>query len=458
MKLSLEITWEKIQEKIQGSVGKERYNLWVHNTRLIELTDRFAKVGVPNLFVATWLEERLCNEFSAALSEVIGKYVPVQFIVDGTLYRRMRRRTVRQVREFERKASASARLGFNEKYDLSRLAVGKCNKIAYLSAKRFIESPGELNNMLFIYGPDGSGKTHLLQGMAMQIARREPESKVVYTSGEKFSNQFVMALKNKKLVEFRAAFREADWLVADDIDLLQTRPASQNEFLHCIDYVLNCGCSVVASASTHPSNTKLRRRLAGRLLSGMSAELVLPDFATRVEILRKLSADLSEQVRKAFSEKIMKYLAERFAGSTRDLVGAFIKLGAYVSLIPGKGPATRLTIRGAQRALADLEDRRSVEIRLEDVCKQTASFFGLTAADIFSKSRRKSVALPRQICMYLAKHFTRHSLAEIGKHFGNRSHSAVSFSEKRITKLMAVDHAVRDSVVRIEAALKTRRV
>ncbi len=456
--ISLENTWTSIQENIEKRVGKERYNLWVRNTRLLELTGRVARVGVPNLFVATWLEERLLTEFASAATEVLGKQLSVQFVVDGTLYRRMRRRTVRQVQEFERKASASARSALNEKYDLERLAVGKCNKIAYLSARKIIESPAELNNSLFIYGPDSSGKTHLLQGMAMLIAKTRPESKVVYTTTNKFANQFVWALKNKKLPDFRNTFREADWLIVDDIDLLQTKKATQDEFLHSMDFVLNCGRRVVTAASAHPNEMKLRRHLKGRLLSGMVAAIELPDTDTRVKILRKLSADLPATTQKVFSEKIFRYLAEKFSGGTRDLVGAFVKLGAYVSLLPGKDQTTRLTLRGAERALTDLGDDRPLEIPLKDICEQVAEFFGLSTSAILSKSRRKSVALPRQICMYLAKHLTRHTLSEIGTYFGGRSHSAVSSSEKRIARLMTVERAIGDSVAKIEAALKTRRI
>lgn len=458
MNISLEAAWSSIQQKIRELVGTERYNLWVHNTRLIEVSGSVAKIGVPNLFVATWLEERLLDAFTSSVCEVLNRDVSVRFIVDGTLYRRMRRRTVRQVQEFERKASASARSGLNEKYALERLAVGKCNRIAYLSARKMIDSGAQLNNILFIYGPDGSGKTHLLQGMAMLIAKKEPASRVVYTTGEKFASQFVWALKNKRLAKFRSTFREADWVIADDIDSLRTKKATQGEFLHSVDYILNCGRRVVVAASVHPGEMKFRRRLEGRLLSGMVATCALPDFATRVEILRKLSADLSELVRKSFTEKIFKYLAEKFSGNTRDLVGAFVKLGAYVSLLPGKGPTTRLTPRGAQRALADLGDRQPAQIELAHICKQTADFFGLTTSAILSKSRRKSVSLPRQICMYLAKHLTKHTLAEIGSHFGDRSHSAVSLARKRIAKLMTVDLAIRDSVARIEASLKTKHL
>jgi chromosomal replication initiator protein len=381
----------------------------------------------------------------------------VHFQVDGALYRQMRRRTVRQVQEFERKASASARSGLNEKYDLERLAVGKCNRIAYLSAKRIVESPSELNNVLFIHGPDSSGKTHLLQGMAMQIARSEPEARVAYTSAEKFASQFVWALKNKKLSDFRDSFRETDWLIVDDVDILQTKKAAQDEFLHSIDFVLNCGRHVVAAANAHPNELGLRRRLAGRLLSGMVAAVELPDLATRVDILRKLSLDLSEATRKAFSERIFRYLAEKYSGSTRDLVGAFVKLGAYVSLLPGRDKTTRLTIGGAQRALADLGKDSPAVIGLDQVCEQTAGFFGLTTSAIMSKSRSKSISLPRQICMYLARRLTSSTFAEIGRHFGDRSHSAASSAEKRIAKLISADRAIGDSVAKIEAALKTRR-
>lgn len=455
--LSLESAWTSVQEKIQEKVGRERYSLWVQNTRLIELTGSVAKVGVPNLFVATWLEERLLDEFTWAFTEVFGKKLSLQFVVDGTLYRRMKRRTVRQVREFERKVSASARSGLNEKYDLDRLAVGKCNRIASLSARKMIDSPSELNNSLLIYGPDSCGKTHLLQGMAILLARNDPESKVVYAMGDKFANQFVWALKNKRLAEFRSTYREADWLIVDDVDVLQTKKAAQEEFLHSIDFVLNCSRHVVTSLSVHPNELKLRRRLAGRLLSGMVAEVKLPDYDTRVEILKKLSAGLPSSSRKAFSINIFKYLAEQFQGNTRDLVGAFVKLSAYISLLPGKGDTTRLSVRGAERALSDLGKGQPEEIRLERICEKTAEFFGLSASAVLSGSRRKSVALPRQICMYLSRRLTRRTLAEVGSYFGGRSHSAVSSSEKRIAKLMTVDRAISDSVARIEAVLRTGR-
>ena len=439
-------------------VGKERYNLWLHNTRLLELSGSKAKVGVPNLFVATWLEERLLGELTSAASEVLGKRISIQFGVDGTLYRRMRRRTTRQVQEFERKAHALARSQLNEKYDIERFATGKCNRMAYLAAKKFVETPAELNNMLLVYGPPSCGKTHLLQGIALLLHKREPRGNVVYTSGEKFASQFVWALRNKKLSDFRSTFREADWLIVDNVDMLQTKKAAQEEFLHSIDHVLNSGHPVVIAASDHPGQLKLRRRLAGRLLSGMVAALKLPDKATRVSILRKLSQDLTEPTQKAFSLRVYEYLAEKFSGNVRDLVGAFVKLAAYVSLLSGKEPATRLTLRGVERALADLGDNQPAQVTLSDICEQTAEFFGLSSSAILSKSRRKSVALPRQISMYLATCLTSCTLKEIGKHFGGRSHSAVSSSRKRIAQLIAVDRAIGDSVARIEAALKTMRM
>ena len=455
--LSLESTWSSIREKIYNNVGKERYNLWVRNTKLIELDGNVARIGVSNLFVCTWLEERLLSEFSTAVSEVLGRKMSVQFVVDGDLYRQMRHRTVRQVQEFERRVSATARTGLNDKYELDRLAVGKCNKIAYLSSKKFIESPGELNNILFIYGPDGGGKTHLLQGMALYISQKEPETRVVYTSGNKFANLFVWALKNKKLADFRSTFREAEWLIIDDIDSLQSKKSTQEEFLHGMDHVVNSGHRVVAVANAHPNELKISRKLSGRLLSGMVASVELPDVNTRIDILRKLSCDLSEATRKVFSERVFRYLAERFSGNTRDLMGAFIKLGAYVSLLPGNEKGTRLTIRGVERALSDLQDDRLTGITLGDICRQTAEFFGLSESGILSKSRRKSVSLPRQICMFLAKRLTDQTLSTIGEYYGGRSHSAVSSAEKRISKLTAADKAIGDSVARIEAALRTRR-
>jgi chromosomal replication initiator protein len=446
--------WKEVQNKIVTKIGTQRFNLWLKNTILKSIDDETAVIGVPNTFILTWIEERLAGEVKAALGEVVKREVEVKFVVDGSLFRQMRDLQAGQQDEAITLRGPSGAThtdcqAFNPRFTYERYVVGKCNRFAYEMSRQLIDARGTQFNALLIYGGVGLGKSHLLQAFAREFSRRYPELGVRYVTCEQFVNRFVTAVRQNKLDSFRRLHRGVDALVIDDIHWLAEKKASQEEFLHTFNTLADRNRIIIAASDSHPSQMKkISRALMDRFAAGMTARIDPPDRETRVGIINKRAAEM----RRKLDAAIAGFLADSCAGNTRELEGNLMKLFAFHSL--NKKP---LTVSLARTVLDEGRSPRRERISLEKIQEAVCDALGTTPREMNSSRRTRSVAMARQVAMYLARKLTAHSLNEVGRFFGNKSHATALHAEAKIKRMVSANPSLAEQVGKIEDAVCSTR-
>jgi chromosomal replication initiator protein len=319
--------------------------------------------------------------------------------------------------------------------DLSDFVAGSCNEMALTAVRQICDRPDGECGPLFIYGPVGMGKTHLLEGLYRAVRRRNPALQVLFLTSEQFTNHFTQAYRDRTLPAFRQRFRTVDVLLVDDVDFLDAKRGIQEEFLHTWQQLESHGRLLVACGDKHPRlMTKISDELKTRFLSGMVCRLEPPDLEIRERIAfgkaQRLGADISPEA--------IKYVARRFANSVRELEGALHCLQVYHRMT-GK----RVGMTAARQVLGDLERDCLRVVRMADIERAVCDLFGLDSADLKSARRTRSVSEPRMLAMYLARRHTRAAYSEIGEYFGGRNHATVISADRKVAAWLAQDSHVK---------------
>jgi len=310
------------------------------------------------------------------------------------------------------------------KLSLDTFVVGRSNELAYNAAKAVIEAEQSPFNPLFVHGGYGVGKTHLLQGICNAVCKNRPETNWLYLSAEDFANEFVLALKTKKLEAFRRRMRQTDLLAIDDIHFLASKPSTQEEFLHTFNTIDLACKQVVLVSDAHPKMIgQLSEKLINRFVSGMVVKIDAPDFQTRWAICKQYAATM----RKDISEGVTRYIAEHLKSNVRELEGALLKLIAFASLQNQK-----ISLALAEEVLAEHLARTDPIVHISDIESAVATYFGITPASLHSSKKDRTVALARHFSMYLARKHTRMSSSEVGRCMGNKNHATVLLACKKI--------------------------
>ncbi|MHC4599088.1 MAG: chromosomal replication initiator protein DnaA [Planctomycetota bacterium] len=438
MQETLARSWGAIRGQILKEVGERRFNLWVKNTVFQLTEDDAVEIGTPNIFVKEWLARHYAAVIGACIERVTQASPPLRFVVDPGLAAEVQASQEDEEGEPEPEAASAPPapkirpqdLGLRPEFSFENFVVGACNRLAAGAARSVCEEPGTLYNPLFVYGASGLGKTHILQAVAREFALAG-KGKVLYLSCEAFVNGFIDSLKHKSVNAFRERFRNIQLLVVDDVHILSNKEATQEEFLHTFNACFNHGRQIVMASDSHPNAIKtLRRELRGRFVAGLLARLDPPSYMTRLEILRKKAKNLAVQI----PEDVLAFLAHHIRSNVRVLEGALTSLVARGTLLNEP-----LTVGEAAEALKMVEEKREKIITLGDVEDGVVSHFGISSQDLHSKSRKRRFLVPRQICMFLARRLTSHSLKEIGQYFGKRDHVTVIYAIKKVEETGAAD-------------------
>ena len=315
---------------------------------------------------------------------------------------------------------------------MSDFVVGSCNRVALAAAVSAVEVPGQGANPLVLYGPVGTGKTHLLEGIYAGLRKSRPDWRICYVTAEDFTNRFLQAMHAGKLGAFRKHFRECDALLVDDLHFLAKKRATQEEFQHTFDALHADNKQMVVSCDCHPKLAgEFAPELCDRLLGGVVWALLPPDAGTRLDILRSKARAVGEQ---PIPDDVLQHLAEQLCNNVRELEGALHSLRHY-SRVTGQ-PIDRALARDA---LADLFRHSIRVLQLADVDRAVCRVLKLEAGGLQSKQRGWAVSHPRMLAMYLARKHTSAAYSEIGLHFGGRNHSTVVAAEKKIRQWLAND-------------------
>ena len=341
---------------------------------------------------------------------------------------------------------------FNPRFNFENFVVGNSNKYAHAVSVAVAESPGDIYNPLFIYGGSGLGKTHLMQAIGVHIIRNNPTSKVLYVSAEMFTNELITAINDNKTRSFRNKYRKLDVLLIDDIQFLEGKEATQEEFFHTFEALYQNNKQIVITSDCPPVSLKgLDERLRTRFSWNMIADIQPPDYETRVAILKnfavKSNIEITDDV-----YNVLCFIADQVKDNIRELEGAYNRVVSFSQLLHEK-----ITIDNAKNILKDIVKDNEQAVAPERIRSTVANHYKIKLSDIDSPKRNAEITLPRQVAMYLCRETTDLSLPKIGKLFGNRHYSTVIHAVEKIESSLKYDEELRENIETIKAKLNAGR-
>ena len=438
--------WESAKADLRGLFPEDVFKLWFDPVVCLEATPDQLTLGVPNDFAAIWINDNYMDLILQRLRLTAGREIKVLLrktsaasaAADAAEPARPRPAPPRRVaRPTEERLPINTSLNLRNTFET--FVVGDNNQMAAAAARAVADAPGQSYNPLFLYGETGLGKTHLMHSIGHAILQRRPDARIAYLSAEKFTNDFIQAIQENALTKFRQRYRHADVLLIDDIQFLAGKERSQEEFFHTFNDLHGSGKQIVLTSDRRASEIEdLEQRLVSRLDWGVVADIAPPDFETRVAILRTKAAALRLDI----PAPVLNFIAQHISKNVRQLEGALVRVSTYASLT-----GRPLDVEAAERLLHDvLMEQAQNKLTIETIQKKVADHFQIRLADMTSRRRPNNIAVPRQIAMYLARTLTKHSLQEIGDHFGGRDHGTVIHACKQVENLVAQDASTRGSV------------
>jgi chromosomal replication initiator protein len=451
-----------LHAELQSAVDETTYRLWLEPLRVQDCSTETISVIAPAPIEA-WVSQRFGELLTRCAQRILGPSarvaIGVQHDSEGrasTHARRHHQQAFSQV--FTDAPLATVATGVSEvrpnpHLTFERFVIGKSNRLAHGAALTIAESPGQGFNPLFICGPPGVGKTHLLHSISSFLLAHDPSTVVCLTSSEAFTNDFLAALQANRVGSFKARFRRVDVLLVDDIQFLERKTRTEEEFFHTFNALYEIGSQIVMTSDRPPRDMReLETRLRERFEAGLLADIHPPDRTTRTTILHKQTRDQGIEL----GEDVLELIADRVTTSVRALEGALIRIVAFASLTR-RAISPELT----GEVLAglyphDARGRRETSAETIARLQQAAcTQFGLTSADLLSTSRARNLAWPRQLAMYLARELTGESLPSIGRLFGGRDHTTVLYACRRAHERLARDQAAREALAELRSAMET---
>jgi chromosomal replication initiator protein len=426
---------------------------WLHQAHLAAKDASHLEVRLPPAARADDLTAATRAALERALERTMGRHVQLRFLRPGESRAAVPDRptpsqapvgqgAVSPAAPWPARFAAPDRPRLNPQYAFENFVTGPCNRMAHAAALAVSDLPGRAYNPLFIHSSVGLGKSHLMQAICQKILATRPDVAMMYVSCEDFVNQFIAAIERGQIEEFRYRFRYLDVLVIDDIHFLADKDRTQEEFFHTFNTLYQAQKQVVLSSDSPPHEIpRLEERLISRFKWGLVVRIDRPSFETRVAIVQKKSRLRGVEV----PEDVVKYIATVVDTNNRELEGAVVRVLGYASLCNRS-----VDVDLAKEALRDLVVAPSRAISIQDIADAVLVRYNARLSDLQSKRRSQSVAVPRQVCMYLARRLTGRSLEEIGAFFGGRDHTTVLHAERKIHRLVERDPAMRGTTEAIE--------
>jgi chromosomal replication initiator protein len=447
MELSPKDAWKRLLEEARRELPEATVRTWLEPAVPLALENGRLVLGAPDQFAAEWNDTKHAPLLARAAERVFGAPTPVVFRV-------LEDRQQRPQMDFfvapkpAPGVATSVTMPLNERYTFESFVVGKSNELAAAAAHAVAEAPGRTYNPLFIYGATGLGKTHLMQAIAHAVLKRSPETKLLYVGAEQFINEVIESIQARTMPEFRRRYRnDIDLLLVDDVHFLEGKEMTQDEFFHTFNALFEGRKQMVLTSDRLPKEIPgLEDRLISRFEWGMVADIGQPDLEHRIAILRKKAHQ--DHLELTIPDDVLRFIAEHIRSSVRELEGCIIKLLLFASL-----KNREVTIELAREALADKirqgEDSAvggSATPSIDRVQEVVARRWGVTPEGLRSKARTKTLTIPRQVAMYLARDMLRMQLVEIGQAFGGRDHSTVIHSVDKVERQMMRDRTFKERI------------
>ncbi len=441
--------WDSVKAELRAVVSATDFESWFTNLKPVGIEGDTLLLQAPSVLAEAWVNSNFGDLLRHQISLSSGRSMTYRL-------------TAQAEREAPAAPAAPAPRGravaavkppaIKATNTFGNFIVGTENEMAHGAALAVAKEPGHNYNPLFIYGPTGLGKTHLMHAIAHSLFARNPSARIAYVTSETFTNEFIQALQTNSVAQFRRRYRELDLLLIDDIQFLAGKESTQEEFFHTFNELHNSHRQVVLTSDRPASEiARLQERLVSRFQWGMVASIAAPGLETRIAILRRKAQDRALEL----PPEIAEFIGSRIARNVRNLEGAVTRIEGYIRMSPGRRP---LDIPAVERLLHDiLVEEASHTLTVEMIQRSVAEHYRIQLSDMTSKRRMQAIAFPRQVAMYLSTQLTGLSLVAIGQAFGGRDHGTVIHARKTVGNQCEVDTNVRRSVDFLKSQLSSNR-
>ena len=462
--------WSDCLRVIQDNVAEQSYKTWFQPITPHKLENNVLTIQVPSQFFYEWLEENYVQVLKKAIDSVIGPDTKLAYsvVVDqgggngkspmtvnlpnsklGNSNNQQKQPSYNspfELRIIEENYRTSQ---LNQNYTFDSYIEGDCNRIARSAGMAIARKPGITSfNPLMLYGGVGLGKTHLAQAIGNEIKQGPQQKFILYVSSEKFTNQFIDAVKNNKIQEFQNFYLQVDVLIIDDVQFLGSKEKTQEIFFHIFNHLHQCGKQIIMTCDCPPCDLKgLQERLLSRFKWGLTANLQQPDLETRIAIIHKKMEEDGIYI----PEDVVEYLAYSVDTNIRELEGVLISLIAHASL-----NRVEIDLELAKQTLKNIVTDIETEVGVDYIQKTVSEYYQVKVPEMKDKIRKKEIVVARQVAMYFCKEYTNHSLKSIGYHFGGRDHSTVIHAVRTVNDLMDVDNSFKTDIETLRKKLKMK--
>jgi chromosomal replication initiator protein len=442
--------WETAKSELRNTLPRADYETWISSLQPLSILEgKILVLEAPSVLTEAWVNSNYAEMLRRQLTLVAGRNMDYRLTASVDAAREVTP-VPAPVARASRQATASPAPAIKATNTFDNFIVGPENEMAHGASLAVAKEPGHYYNPLFIHGPTGLGKTHLMHAIAHSVYAANPQARIAYISSETFTNDFIQALQSGSVASFRRRYRELDLLLIDDIHFLAGKESTQDEFFHTFNELHNNHKQVVLTSDRPASEiAKLQERLVSRFQWGMVCSIQAPGLETRIAILRKKAAARGLDLQPEIAE----FIASRIARNVRNLEGAVTRIVGLVGM-------TRKPLELAQveKLLHDiLVEEASHTLTAEVIQRKVAEHYRIQMSDMTSKRRMQNIAFPRQVAMYLATQLTGMSLVSIGQAFGGRDHGTVIHARKTVVNQMEVDANVRRTVEYLRAQLSMNR-
>lgn len=447
--------WESTNQQLKNLFPADIYEMWFSDLICAEESDTKIVLQAASEFNAIWIENNFLDMIRQQARSFAGGSVEISITSVSADAPELGQRTsapasgplnrvdpvaAQANRSFAQDDAVSPRRSLlNPSNTFENFVVGSGCQLAHAASIAVANAPGRAYNPLFVFGETGLGKTHLMHAVAHQMLSNNPSARIAYISTEKFTNEFIHAIRENKLARFRKYYRNVDALLVDDIHFLSGKESTQEEFFHTFNDLFESGKQIFL-ASDRPANEieKLENRLVSRFQWGLVSDIQAPDFETRVAILRKKAASMQIQL----GDDIMEFLAERVSRNVRRMEGALTRIAGYDALIDHQ-----VDLDSVERLLGDLlQEEAATKLTVDQIQKKVADYYQIRVNELVGRRRTSQIVFPRQVAMFISRTLTSDPLKSIGEAFGGRDHGTVIHACKQVENMMEQDSSVRRAV------------